>query len=169
MRALVVVCSAIAFLPAASAQDQERKLVDRLLRPDTSMQNNAQNKKFAAEGALVEKRATVSAFYLPQRNQPATFSGTGEFPTARFNSRAFHDRNRSNVLARKQASDSSESYATFSMTRVPNARDAKKESASRTFAGQRPFLEQGKSQKSLDRKNPPLTIEQVRELLNKNK
>jgi len=40
---------------------------------------------------------------------------------------------------------------------------------SRGFADQRPFQEKGKSQKSLDRRNPPLTIEQVRELLNKNK
>jgi hypothetical protein len=39
----------------------------------------------------------------------------------------------------------------------------------RIFAGNRPFLDQGKSQKALSRQNPPLTIEQVRELLNKNK
>jgi hypothetical protein len=33
----------------------------------------------------------------------------------------------------------------------------------------RPFLVQGKSQKVLDQQKPTLTIEQVRELLNKNK
>ena len=37
------------------------------------------------------------------------------------------------------------------------------------FLGTRPFLDPGKSQKSLSTKNPPMTIEQVRELLNKNK
>ena len=47
--------------------------------------------------------------------------------------------------------------------------DTHLEVASRTFAGQREFREQGKSQKSLDRQNPSLTIDQVRELLNKNK
>ena len=40
---------------------------------------------------------------------------------------------------------------------------------SRAYAENRPFLDQGKSQKSLNRQNAPLTIDQVRELLNKNK
>jgi len=39
----------------------------------------------------------------------------------------------------------------------------------RDYAGIRPFLDQGKSQKSLSAQNKQLTIEQVRELLNKNK
>ena len=37
------------------------------------------------------------------------------------------------------------------------------------FRGTRSFLDRGKSQKSLSTQNPPMTIEQVRELLNKNK
>ena len=52
---------------------------------------------------------------------------------------------------------------------VHETQDAHSATGTRTFAGQRPFQEDGKSQKSLDRQNPPLTIEQVRELLNKNK
>jgi hypothetical protein len=39
----------------------------------------------------------------------------------------------------------------------------------REYAGTRPFLDKGKSQKSLQAQNKPLTIEQVRELLNKSK
>jgi hypothetical protein len=39
----------------------------------------------------------------------------------------------------------------------------------RKFADDRSFRDQGKSQKALNRRNPPLTIDQVRELLNKNK
>ncbi|HEX8077487.1 MAG TPA: hypothetical protein VF511_06700, partial [Chthoniobacterales bacterium] len=41
--------------------------------------------------------------------------------------------------------------------------------AVREYSGSRPFLDKGKSQKSLQVQNPPLTIEQVRELLNKSK
>jgi len=37
------------------------------------------------------------------------------------------------------------------------------------FAGNRPFLGQGKSQKALSAQDTPLTLEQVRELLNKSK
>jgi hypothetical protein len=169
VRGLVLFCLAIVLLPAARAQDQERKLVDRLLKPDTTLQNNAQNKKFIADGAPVDKRATISAFYIQQRSKPASFARTSEFSTADFNSRSYHNANRTSVSAQKQAQDSSESYSTSSVRKLPNASDSHKGKVSRTYAGQRPFLERGKSQKSLERHNPPLTIEQVRELLNKNK
>ena len=39
----------------------------------------------------------------------------------------------------------------------------------REYASNRPFLDKGKSQKSLHALDKPLTIEQVRELLNKSK
>jgi hypothetical protein len=44
-----------------------------------------------------------------------------------------------------------------------------KKYATRDFAGNRPFLGQGKSQKALHAQDRPLTIDEVRELLNKNK
>jgi hypothetical protein len=164
-----VFCLAIVSLPAALAQNQEHSLVDRLLKPDTTLQNSAQSKKFIADGAPITRRAAVSAFYIQQKPKPRSFAGTGEFSTAGFNSRSFPNGNRISTSAQKQAHDSSESYSTSSVSKLPNAPDSQKKQASRAFAGQRPFLERGKSQKSLDRKNPPLTIEQVRELLNKNK
>jgi hypothetical protein len=48
-------------------------------------------------------------------------------------------------------------------------RDAHRHIDGSEFTGKRPFLDKGKSPKSLERKNTPMTIEQVRELLNKNK
>ena len=169
MRSVVVFCLAIVSLPAALAQNQERSLVDRLLRPDATLRNNAQNKKFIADGAPINKGAAVSTFYIQQKPKPASFGGTREFSSGSVNSRSFPSGNRTSISAQRQARDSSESYSTSSVRKLPNAPDSHKKEASRTFAGQRPFLERGKSQKSLDRKNPPLTIEQVRELLNKNK
>jgi len=168
VRSFVVCWLAIVSLPAAWAQNQEHSLVDRLLKPDTTLQNNAQNKKLIADGAPINKRAAVSTFYIQQKPKPASFARTREFSSGSFNSRSFPSGNRTSISAQRQAHDS-ESYSTSSVTKLPNAPDSHKEKASRTFAGQRPFLERGKSQKSLDRKNPPLTIEQVRELLNKNK
>jgi hypothetical protein len=47
--------------------------------------------------------------------------------------------------------------------------DVNKRKETNDFAGNRPFLEQGKSQKALSQQKPSLTIEEVRELLNKNK
>src|SRR4030095_12663409 len=48
-------------------QDQERKLMDRLLKPDMTLQNEAQNKKFIGDGsASINQRATVGSFYAQQ-------------------------------------------------------------------------------------------------------
>ena len=41
--------------------------------------------------------------------------------------------------------------------------------ATGNFTNSRAFLDKGKSQKALSQQSKPLTIEQVRELLNKNK
>ncbi len=169
VRRFVVFCLAIFSPWAAWAQNQERSLVDRLLKPDTTLKNSAQSKKFIADGAPITRRAAVSTFYIQQKAKPRSFVGAREFSSAGFNSRSFPNGNQISPSAQQQAHDSSESYSTSSVTELRNAPDSQKKQASRTFAGQRPFLERGKSQKSLDRQNPPLTIEQVRELLNKNK
>jgi hypothetical protein len=60
-------------------------------------------------------------------------------------------------------------YANQTAHGVGTAPQSGKKVASRAYADNRPFLDQGTNQKSLNRKNEPLTIEQVRELLNKNK
>lgn len=52
---------------------------------------------------------------------------------------------------------------------VRHEADGEKKISGNDFAGNRPFLGQGKNQKALSAQKPPLTIEQVRELLNKNK
>ena len=50
MQKLAAVClSILAGLSAARGQEQEKKLVDRLLKPDMALQSSEQNKKFVAE------------------------------------------------------------------------------------------------------------------------
>src|SRR5262245_23401004 len=50
------------------AQDQEKKLVDRLLKPDMTLQNDAQNKKFVGDGsASINKRANDGSFIVHQK------------------------------------------------------------------------------------------------------
>jgi hypothetical protein len=44
------------------AQDQERKLVDRLLRPDMTLRNTEQKKKFIADGTSINKRQASAHF-----------------------------------------------------------------------------------------------------------
>jgi len=157
-------------LSCVHAQEQESKLVDRLLRPDTTLRNNAQNKKFIADGASINKKATVGTFYVQEKSNSKSFSETRDFSARQFNSQSFHGtRSASGISSQQAVGDSRPAYATRTARDVRDAPQSDKKVASRSYAGNRPFLDQGKSQKALNRQNPPLTIEQVRELLNKNK
>ena len=59
-------------------------------------------------------------------------------------------------------------HANHTASGVRGAPQSGQKITSRAYAGNRPFLDEGKSQQSLNQKNAPLTIDQVRELLNKN-
>jgi hypothetical protein len=158
-------------LSTLCAQDQERKLVDRLLKPDMTLQNGAQNKKFVAdESSPMSKSAAVRTFYVQKKPRSKNFSGTQSFYTAQFNSWSYHGgRSSYEVSSQQTMTNSRSAYANQSARGVRDAPQSGKRVASRVYVGNRPFLDQGKSQKSLNKQNAPLTIDQVRELLNKNK
>ena len=153
------------------AQDQEKKLVDRLLKPDMALQNDAQNKKFIGDGsASMNKRANLGTFYVHQKPRSKDFSGTRDFSTTQFYSQTYRGgRTAHEVSSQQTVANSKAAYANQTARGVRDASQSGKKVASRSYAGNRPFLDQGTNQKSLNRKNEPLTIEQVRELLNKNK
>jgi hypothetical protein len=163
------------FLTAAlccvHAQDQEKKLVDRLLKPDMTLQNDAQNKKFTGDGsASINKRANVGTFYVHQKSRSKNFSGTRDFSTTQFYSQTYRGgRTASEVSSQQTLANSKVTYGSQTARGVRDAPQSGKKVASRAYAGNRPFLNEGTNQKSLNRKTEPLTIEQVRELLNKNK
>ena len=48
----------LAALSCVRGQDQERKLVDRLLKPDMTLQNDAQHTKFVADGTSMIQTGT---------------------------------------------------------------------------------------------------------------
>ena len=133
------------------------------------LQNGAQSKKFVANSAAIKRPRTVGTFFLRSKPREKSFADSRTVGTKSFSA---------------PSSQSSETRTAFGYDSRPNlpprvvdahsldVRSANYESkqlAASNFTGQRSFTEQGKSQKSLDRRNPPLTIEQVRELLNKNK
>jgi hypothetical protein len=154
----------------AKAQDQESKLMNRLLRPDTSLANPEQNKKFNGGGsATMDKHARVGTFYMERKATSKTYSNTRNFSAKEFHSQTFDSSGSGNSLLAAKSTVPQNTYSTPTARVSVELRDAHKQAASNNYAGNRPFLEKGKSQKSLDRKNPPMTIEQVRELLNKNK
>jgi hypothetical protein len=157
-------------LSCLRGQDQERKLIDRLLRPNMTLQSSEQKKKFIADGTSINKKASVDTFYVEKKSNSKPFSGTRGFSTQQFNSRSFHGNHNAFENSSRQARGSSRSaYPTHTARGPRDAPQSDKKVASRAYAENRPFLDQGKSQKSLNRQNAPLTIDQVRELLNKNK
>ena len=171
VRKSVAICAlGVAALSCARAQDQERKLVDRLLRPDMDLKNEAQHKKFIADGTSINKRATVGTFYDQKKSNQKSFSAIGQFLTNPFNSHSFHSkRSVFDVSSQQGMGNSRSAYANQTARGTRDAPQSDKKVALRSYAGNRPFLDEGKSQKSLNQQNAPLTIDQVRELLNKNK
>ena len=171
MGRFLTACLLLAALSCVRGQDQEHQLLDRLLKPDMSLQNTAQNKKFiAANGASINKHATASTFYVQKKSNWKSFSGPRNFSAWQFNARSFRGSDHAaNFSSRKQITNSKRSYSTQTARSLRDAHETGRTVDALIFAGNRPFLDQGKSQRSLDRQNPPLTIEQVRELLNKNK
>jgi hypothetical protein len=160
----------LALLSNAHGQDQESKLVDRLLKPNTSLQSTEQNKKFKFAKAVASKPANVGTFYVNQKPSVKTFSATRDFSSSKFSSRSFNNGlDKDPLSAGRTDSKSQRTYVTWRASAAGVPHDADKTDQARGFAGTSPFLEKGKSQKSFDHKNPPMTIEQVRELLNKNK
>jgi hypothetical protein len=162
---VLLLCSACGL----SAQEQEGKLMNRLLRPDMALANSSQNKKFQANTTSFDRHAHVSTFYLEKRQEARTYSDTREFSTGHFSGRSYDPVTTGNSLLAARSTSPLRSYDTPSARASVELRDSHRTVSSSNFAGNRTFLDKGKSQKFLDRKNKPMTIDDIRELLNKNK
>src|SRR5260370_14563569 len=140
----------------ASDKDQESKLVDRLLKPDMSLQNTAQNKKFIADGVSINKKATVGTFYFQEKSNSRSFSNTREFSARQFNSQSFQGaRAASGISSQQPIGNSHPSYSTRT-ARLRDAHAAHKAASTRAFARTRPFLGHRKTQTALNLKSCPL-------------
>ena len=169
MRWLVTLCLVYLGVPAIYAQEQDHSLIDRLLRPNLELQNSAQGKKFATNSAVIEHRGTVDTFFLERNWKQKSFADTRVLSTKEYRARSFNGRSSASAVSEIRSVHLSAAVETSSFRGGTGAYDANTTVLGRNFADQHPFREEGKSQKSLDRQNPTLTIEQVRELLNKNK
>ncbi len=157
-------------LSAAHAQEQERQLVDRLLKPDTTLQNSAQNKRFSAPVQAVDKQAEVQSFFITKTSRTKNYAVRREFSAKQFAAHHFRDGEATSTMQTR-----AQRVKTFTVDdgtgalAIRNMPGDSRKVASAEFSGSRPFLDKGKSQKSLSQHDAPLTIDQVRELLNKNK
>jgi hypothetical protein len=166
---------AIATLLAASAafaQQQEGKLVDRLLRPNLALTNPAQDKKFnGAQTTQFNKPVPTQDFNQVRTTQAKAWAGERVLTPQQFAARHFRAGDSvANISSRSQLTRSDTVIATpaaQAATRV--APESTETNATREYADTRPFLGKGKGQNALHSQDKPLTIEQVRELLNKSK
>ena len=155
---------------SASAQEQEKKLVDRLLKPDLALQNAAQGKQFHARSNRVEKQLALRTFYIPEKSLVKSFDGGREYAANTISNPRFrYGSSVANVTARYDIPNAASKYRTSTATLPEQTFRTNREVAVSNYGEARPFLGRGKSQKALSQKDTPLTIDQVRELLNKNK
>ncbi|MEY2483657.1 MAG: hypothetical protein QOK24_2185 [Verrucomicrobiota bacterium] len=170
VRKIVALLTLFAGVFAASAQEQESKLVNRLLKPNTSLANSAQDKKFVANGISVDKQVPARRFYSQEKSLTKTFSGERAFSPKQFAARHFRSGDSAaDLSSRSQVTKSDTVIPTRAAPVTRVAPDNGSTVAVAEFTSSRPFLDRGKSQKALNASNPPLTIDQVRELLNKSK
>jgi hypothetical protein len=158
---IVAVCLVVA---TARAQEQERKLVNRLLEPNMKLENSQQNRQFTGAGAVTAKSASTRSYYVSNAKLTKTFTNTPEFTTRSYSTRQVATRD-----ANLPPPHGAQTFATADARGISSARGTTTAYSTRQFAGSRPFLDHGKSQKALHAQDHPLSIDDVRELLNKNK
>lgn len=161
---LLIVCT-------AGAQTQEKKLVDRLLRPDTSMANPAQEKQFSVRGSVsFGKGLPARRFYSREKTLTKSFSTEPALTSQQIAARPSRlGDSPANLSARTEFPQKERIISPPPARGIRVAPESTTTAAVREFSGTRPFLGRGKRQKALQAYNRPLTIEEVRELLNKSK
>jgi hypothetical protein len=153
------------------AQVQERKMVDRLMEPDMTLANSAQNKKFVAvEGTSVDKKFEANSFPGAHEATTNTFGGTKGFLSRLFGTNRYA-RAEAVVNAKTNAgmAYANAQFTTHESSLVRQSPDSDKHTKVRDYPDQRPFLAKGTRQEILSQQDKPLTIDEVRELLNRNK
>jgi hypothetical protein len=170
VRKIVAILILVTAVSSLFAQEQEKKLVDRLLKPDMSMTNPDQNKQFATRTGSFSNTLATPTFRTSEATVTKSFDHTPFLSPNEFAVHHFRTgESKANLSTRSQVAnpDTVQIAPPAVKTRVAAENDPK--IATRAFPESRPFLGQGKSQKRLHAYDRPLTIEEVRELLNKNK
>ena len=135
-----------------------------------TLQNSAQDKKFSARFKVFDKQAEVRPFYVAKVPKTKAYGNERRFSAKEFAAHHFRDGEVTSTMQTRARRV--KTFAVNDGTGALTVRDlpgGSKKIAATDFAGSRQFLGKGKSQKAISQHDTPLTIEQVRELLNKNK
>lgn len=155
---------------AARGQEQESKLLDRLLKPNITLANRAQSKQFIGGTEPVTRPASVRSFFFRDRAQGRVFLGTRQATVRDFNARDFSGRARSaDLSSRGEFAGRVGNYPVPGATDLRTSSDSRKLVNAADYSGNHAFRGRGKSQKILSAQDKPMSIDEVRELLNKSK
>jgi hypothetical protein len=156
---------------SVGAQEQERKLVDRLLRPDLTLVNSAQDRKFTGPDITpVEKKVIAKLFHSGRERTARRFSGGKDFPVKQFETKEFgRAQGTAHTRANAEVASAKAEFVAGKSSLVRTSADEGKIAKTRDYGDSRPFLAKGTRQKNLSQEDKPLTIDEIRELLNKNK
>jgi len=168
---VAIILSIIALLITSStmfAQEQDRTLIDRLLRPNLASVNPAQNKSLDASGSFRFRQFSSKGFWVRSKPFSKSFPAKQTFMTTQMATSHFPAETKTTDIASTAVRRTKFYYSAMSpMIRIAPEND--EAMATTSFAGNRSFSETGKNQKTLSAQERPLTIQQVRKLLNKNK
>ena len=79
MRVCLLIVTFLFQMITASAQEQERKLIDRLLKPDAKLQYPQQTKSFSQQRTTPTHSSATRSFYIAEKNLSKTFVADRHF------------------------------------------------------------------------------------------
>lgn len=176
MKTLLPISAVLLLLISATlcAQEQEKKLLDRIQRPDMQLGSPLQSKGFSGvTGAGVKTSSFANKTLVTSESGTVReFSGTRSFLGIKnpwFGKRSYESKEA--LLSTRMGLDISKSYALKPAAIEPYAAASKKAQAAKSRVPSKPFLLQGEAQGALhqisDKVKKEMTIDDVRELLNK--
>ena len=171
MRWCLLLFSLTALTSLARAQEQEGKMMERIMRPNMSLSNPAQNKKFlAVEGTSIDRKFETTSFYSGKETSTKNFSGLRSFLSKVFGTGKYAGaKAAANTKGDAEIPFARTEFTTKGSSLIRTSSAAGKSAAVRDYADSRPFLAKGTRQQQLSKQDHPLTIDEVRELLNKSK
>lgn len=158
------------------AQEQERKLLDRIQHPNMDLHAQGFEKSFETKASNRDQQAAVHPFLYGGRTA-GTKTGDGMFHTRSYDDGRGSFRTDNFTVKRAAAADrqalaqADRTYATSPLS-VREDRAAGKLANTRDYVNStKPYLVPGKRQDTIDdlRRQPNLSVDQVREILNKSR
>lgn len=146
-------------------------MLDRINNPDLTLKFDPADKQFSAGGAINNKTAAVKPFAFSKSATVREGFRTEKFSGARSFGTKDYAGSKDAAIAKRTFGQAERPYGTRDFT-VRDALEANKGLAVKTYANvKEPYVLQGKSQGAIDTlmADKNLDIDQVRELLNKNK